>query len=48
MYGSHNLGNTKAEIRAATAICDAIEAEMGATIDRSGTEWSWLAKADGW
>ena len=48
MYGSHNLGNTKAEIRAATAICDAIEAELGAKIDRSGTEWSWLAKADGW
>ena len=48
MYGSHNLGNTKAEIRAVTAICDAIEADMGAGIDRTGAEWSWLAKADGW
>jgi hypothetical protein len=48
MYGSHNLGNKKAEIRAATSICDAIEAEMRAEIDRTGAEWSWLAKADGW
>jgi hypothetical protein len=48
MYGSHNLGNIKAEIRAATAICNAIEAEMCAEIDRTGAEWSWLAKADGW
>lgn len=48
MYGSHNLGNTKAEIRAATAICDAIEVEMRAEIDRTGVEWSWLSKAEGW
>jgi hypothetical protein len=48
MYGSRNLGNTKAEIRGATAICDAIEAEMGKKMDRSGLEWSWLAKADQW
>ena len=48
MYGSHNLGNKKVEIRAATAICDAIEAEMGARIDRSGAGWAWLAKADEW
>lgn len=48
MYGSHNLGNTKAEIKGAIAICDAIEAGLEAKIDRSGTEWAWLAKADGW
>jgi alkylhydroperoxidase/carboxymuconolactone decarboxylase family protein YurZ len=48
MYGSHNLGNTRAEIKAATAICDAIEAEMQTEIDRTGAEWSWLAKADEW
>jgi hypothetical protein len=48
MYGSHNLGNTGAEIKGATAICDAIEAELGSKVDRSGKEWSWLAKADKW
>lgn len=48
MYGSHNLGNTKAEIRAVTSICDAIETEMRAEIDRTGAKWLWLAKADEW
>lgn len=48
MYGSHNLGNTKAEIKAAIEICDAIEAELRAKIDRSGADWAWLAKADEW
>jgi hypothetical protein len=48
MFGSHNLGNTKAEIRAAMRICDTIEAELGTEIDRSGEDWAWLAKADKW
>lgn len=48
MYGSHNLGNTKAEIKTAVAICDTIEAEIGMKKERSTEEYKWLAKADKW
>ena len=48
MYGAHNLGNTKAEIRAATTICDKIEEKVGRSKDRNTDAWKWLAKADDW
>ncbi|KAF3003617.1 hypothetical protein E8E13_007418 [Curvularia kusanoi] len=48
MYGAHNMGNTGAEIKGAVAICDAIEAELGIRVDRTGEQWKWLAKADSW
>lgn len=48
MYGAHNMGNTGAEIKGAVAICDTIESELGIRVDRTGEQWKWLAKADGW
>nr|POE62418.1 hypothetical protein CFP56_68793 [Quercus suber] len=48
MYGSHNLGNTKAEIQAAIEICDAIERELGLMKDRPSEQYEWLAKVEQW
>lgn len=48
MFGSHNLGNGKAELKAAIEICGAIEKDLGVRVDRSGESWAWLAKMDGW
>lgn len=47
-YGSHNLGNGKSEVKASVAICDTIEAEIGAKKDRPAEQYKWLAKADSW
>nr|POE47336.1 uncharacterized protein c17d11.03c [Quercus suber] len=48
MYGSHNLGNTKTEILAVVAICDAIENEYDLKKDRPLEQYNWLAKAEQW
>jgi len=48
MFGSHNLGNGKAELKAVMEICSTIESHLGVKVDRSGEAWAWLAKADGW
>jgi len=48
MFGSHNLGNGKAELKAVVEICGAIESFWGVQVDRSGEAWAWLLKMDGW
>ncbi|KAF2168719.1 hypothetical protein M409DRAFT_65144 [Zasmidium cellare ATCC 36951] len=49
MYGSHNLGNGKAEIQGAVKICDTIEETLDIKVNRAPAEnWSWLAKAEKW
>lgn len=49
MYGSHNLGNGKAEIQGAINLCNDIEDKLGIQINRQPAEnWSWLAKAEKW
>ncbi|KAF2771410.1 hypothetical protein EJ03DRAFT_268607 [Teratosphaeria nubilosa] len=48
MYGSHNVGNKKAEIMAAVEICRLVEAQLGMVKERSEKEYQWLAMADRW
>ena len=48
MYGSHNLGNGKAEIYGVIKICDAIENELGIEVVREPKNWEWIAKAEKW
>ncbi|KAK4499730.1 hypothetical protein PRZ48_007916 [Zasmidium cellare] len=49
MYGSHNLGNGKAEIQGAINLCNDIEEKLGIQINRTPAEnWTWLAKAEKW
>lgn len=44
MFGCHNLGNTKAEIKSAIMICNEIEKALDVRKDRS--DWDWLTKID--
>ena len=48
MYGSHNLGNGKAEIYGAVHICQAIEEELNIHVNRDPKNWDWISKADKW
>ena len=49
MYGSHNLGNGKAEIHGAINICNEIEKRLGIKVNREPAEnWTWISKADKW
>jgi len=48
LFGSRNLGNSKADVQAAIAICGAIERELGMEKDRPAQEWAWLSKVEGW
>lgn len=49
MYGSHNLGNGKAEIEGAINICNDIEEELKIPDRRQPKEnWTWITKASRW
>ena len=44
MFGCHNLGNTRAEVKSAIMICNEIEKALDVAKDRS--DWHWLTKID--
>lgn len=49
MYGSHNLGASKDEIRAVVEICRRIEDYLKIQVNRAPEKnWTWLAKLDEW
>ncbi|KAI5359302.1 hypothetical protein Slin14017_G102040 [Septoria linicola] len=49
MYGSHNLGNGKAEIYGAINICHEIEKRLSIKVNREPEEhWGWVSKAYTW